>query len=167
MALTTTTGLLPWLTRPFTMSAVRLMAAGSSTEVPPNFITTRFICKLPNGSAETASRMRDVSSHGLQLAQARQQLGVENSRAGGAANRIVREHCELPVEHAARAQPAYGHSHAVAAVAVEARLRPVRLSSPLDRLIGRRRQALPGQRTELCPRRQQFFLRRLPLELER
>ena len=43
MALTTTTGCLPWATRPATMAAVRPMAAGSSTEVPPNFITTRLM----------------------------------------------------------------------------------------------------------------------------
>jgi hypothetical protein len=43
MALTTTTGCLPRATRPATMAAVRLMAAGSSTEVPPNFITTRLM----------------------------------------------------------------------------------------------------------------------------
>jgi hypothetical protein len=43
MALTTTTGCLPSATRPATMAAVRPMAAGSSTDVPPNFITTRFM----------------------------------------------------------------------------------------------------------------------------
>src|SRR3954467_6867559 len=43
MALTTTTVCLPAATRPATMEAVRLMAAGSSTEVPPNFITTRLM----------------------------------------------------------------------------------------------------------------------------
>jgi hypothetical protein len=43
MALTTTTGLLPIATRPATMAAVRPMAAESSTDVPPNFITTRFM----------------------------------------------------------------------------------------------------------------------------
>jgi hypothetical protein len=43
MALTTTTGCLPRATRPATMAAVRRMAAGSSTDVPPNFITTRLM----------------------------------------------------------------------------------------------------------------------------
>ena len=43
MALTTTTGLLPPATRPATMAAVRPMAAASSTDVPPNFITTMLI----------------------------------------------------------------------------------------------------------------------------
>jgi hypothetical protein len=34
---------LPWATRLATIAAVRRMAAGSSTEVPPNFITTRLM----------------------------------------------------------------------------------------------------------------------------
>ena len=46
MALTTTTVCLPAATRPATMAAVRLMAVGSSTEVPPNFITTRLMRSL-------------------------------------------------------------------------------------------------------------------------
>src|SRR5208337_4645235 len=45
-ALTTTTGCLPMATRPATMAAVRLMAAGSSTDVPPNFMTTRLMRKF-------------------------------------------------------------------------------------------------------------------------
>ena len=48
MALTTTTGCSPWLTRPATIRAVRRIALASSTEVPPNFITTsRFMPALP------------------------------------------------------------------------------------------------------------------------
>ena len=43
MALTTTMGCLPRATRPATMAAVRRMAAGSSTDVPPNFMTTRLM----------------------------------------------------------------------------------------------------------------------------
>jgi hypothetical protein len=43
MAETTTTGLLPAATRPATIPAVRAMAVASSTDVPPNFITTRLI----------------------------------------------------------------------------------------------------------------------------
>ena len=46
MALTTTTGFCP-ATRPATMAAVRPMAAGSSTDVPPNFITTRLMRNFP------------------------------------------------------------------------------------------------------------------------
>jgi hypothetical protein len=66
-----------------------------------------------------------------QFAQAGQQFGVEDGGSGGAANGVVREHGELPVEHAAGAQAADGHGHAVAAIAVEARLRAVGLRRPL------------------------------------
>ncbi len=41
IALTTTMGCNPLRTRPATISAVRRIATASSTEVPPNFITTR------------------------------------------------------------------------------------------------------------------------------
>ncbi len=49
MAETTTTGRLPWATRPATIEAVRLMAVASSTDVPPNFMTTRLIQYFPQG----------------------------------------------------------------------------------------------------------------------
>ena len=80
--------------------------------------------------------------HRLQLAQAGQQLGVQDGGAGGSANGVVREHGELPVEHVAGAQAADRDGHAVAAIAVEARLRTVRLRGPLDGLIGRGGQVL-------------------------
>ncbi len=52
-------------------------------------------------------------------------LGVEQGRSGGAANRVVREQRELPIEQAAGAQAADGGRHAVAAIDVETRLRPI------------------------------------------
>src|SRR4051812_48433592 len=55
MALTTTTVCLPAATRPATMEAVRLIAVGSSTDVPPNFITTRLMrCSCPQGLKPTS-----------------------------------------------------------------------------------------------------------------
>jgi hypothetical protein len=87
----------------------------------------------------------------LQLAQAGEQFGVEDGGSGGSANGVVREHGELPVEHRAGAQAADGHGHAVAAIAVEARLRAIVLRRPLDGLIGSGGQSLAGERAELGP----------------
>ena len=60
IALTTTTGCLPCATRPATMAAVRPMAAGSSTEVPPNFMTTRLMRRFSSriGRVRRAPRPR-------------------------------------------------------------------------------------------------------------
>src|SRR5262245_50333698 len=66
------------------------------------------------------------------------QLSVEDRRAGGAANRVVAERDELEVQHRARAQTADGHRHAVVAIGVEHRLRPILLVEVHDRM-GRRR----------------------------
>ena len=55
------------------------------------------------------------------------QFGVENRGAGGAAHRVVPERDELGVRHLAGAHAADGDRHAVAAIGVESRLRPVRL----------------------------------------
>src|SRR6202041_2985588 len=137
MALTTTTACLPWAMRPATMAAVRPMAAGSSTDVPPNFMTTRLMRIFPSSSGA-----RGGYGHGLKLSQAGEQLCVQDGGAGGSANGVVREHGELPVEYRAGAQAADGDGHAVAAIAVQARLRPVGLRRPLHGLIGRGGQAL-------------------------
>ena len=149
MALTTTTGCLPMATRPATMAAVRSMAAGSSTEVPPNFITTRLMPNLPIVLALAAERRLGARgsrgrSHWFKFAQAGQQLGVEDGGSGGAANGVVREHSELPIEQAAGAQAADGDGHAAAAIAVEAGLRAVGLRGPLHRLLGSDGQMLPA-----------------------
>src|SRR6202041_356824 len=86
MALTTTTACLPWAMRPATMAAVRPMAAGSSTDVPPNFMTTRLMRTFP--------RWLDADSglgHRLQLAQAGEQFRVQDGGTGCSANGVVRE----------------------------------------------------------------------------
>src|SRR6266571_6376823 len=104
MALTTTTGFLPWATRPATIAAVRLMAAGSSTDVPPNFITTRLMRSFPSLFLGACDRF----SHRFQLAQAGQKLRIEDGCACRAANGIVRQHGELPVEQVAGTQATHG-----------------------------------------------------------
>ena len=63
-------------TRAFTMPATRSMAAADSTDVPPNFITIM--------SVQQSFRMH--------------QFRVEHGGAGRAANRVVAERDELPVE---------------------------------------------------------------------
>src|ERR1035441_4379077 len=137
--------------RPATIAAVRPMAAGSSTDVPPNFMTTRLMRIFPSflASASGARGSLGGLSYRFQLAQACQQFGVQNSRARGAANSVVRQHHELPVQQAAGAQATHGHRHSIAAIAVETGLGAIILRSPLDGLIGGRRQSLSGQRTEL------------------
>src|SRR5579862_9872298 len=102
MALTTTTVCLPAATRPATMAAVRLMAVGSSTEVPPNFITTRLMRCLFRPQAFLGAGC-DFGND-LQLAETSQQFRVQNGGAGSSANGVVGKHSELPVEQSAGAQ---------------------------------------------------------------
>src|ERR1039457_4509916 len=128
MVLTTTKGRSG--KRVFTMAATRSMAAASSTDVPPNFMT---ITASPPAKEVGALASRQEA---LRL----EQFGVENGGASGATNCVVREHRELVVEHAARAKPGHAHRHPIPAVHVEARLRPVRRGIVKDRLRGRQRQ---------------------------
>src|SRR2546421_12423977 len=90
------------------MAAARSIAAASSTEVPPNFIT--IMPALRGGSFR-------------QIPLRVEQLGVQQCRAGGAADHVVREHGELPIEQIAGAQASNGDGHTRAGVHVEAWLR--------------------------------------------
>src|SRR5579862_256042 len=181
MALTTTTGCLPIDTRPATMEAVRLIAAGSSTDVPPNFMTTRLMPELPPFQLErcaeppvpemqvlrlrppqrpplrvTAERGRLHAGCGFgdrfKLAQAGQQLRVEDGRAGRAANGVVRHHGELPVQQSAGAETSDGYAHTATAIAVEPRLGTIFLGSKFDGLFGSHGQVLASQGTKFLPR---------------
>src|SRR5205807_9311063 len=80
------------------------MAAASWTEVPPNFITS--IGAPPS----------------IEIALSFEQFRVEQRRAGSAANRVVGEHGELPVQDTAGAKAADAGGHSRTAVDVEARL---------------------------------------------
>src|SRR5208282_2592601 len=62
----------------------------------------------------------------IQIALGFEELGVEQRGSGGAADGVVREHGELPVEDRAGAQASAGDGHAMAAVEIEARLGTVR-----------------------------------------
>src|SRR6202041_649121 len=87
-ALTTTTGCLPSAMRPATMPAVRLIAAGSSTEVPPNFITTTLMRDFSFSSC--GSGMRGFDDR-IQFAEIGEQLGVQDCGSSSAAHGVVRE----------------------------------------------------------------------------
>src|ERR1700732_2933085 len=98
MALTTTTGVFPDATRPATIAAVRPMAAASSTDVPPDFMTTRLMrsfsrFKLKGLGEKSSKAVRDCVPNferllllqrsgpvgrglGIEFAQARQQLRI-------------------------------------------------------------------------------------------
>src|ERR1035437_1621776 len=114
---------------------------------------------VPFNQPEPVSRLKAGSrlSPRFQFAETCQQFGVEDGGSGGAANGVVREHGGLPVEHAAGAQAAHGHRHAVAAIAVQSGLGAIVLGSPLDGLIGSGGQLLAGEGTELVPSGEQFF----------
>src|SRR3954470_7163571 len=84
IALTTRTGFCA--RRDSTILAARPMAAASSTEVPPNFMTI-----IASSLSASGIRVAEVSLH-------LQQLGVEQGSAGSAADGIVRQQRELPVE---------------------------------------------------------------------
>src|ERR1017187_8772199 len=126
MALTTTKGRSG--KRVFTMDATRSMAAASSMDVPPNFMT---ITATPPAKEVEALASRKEA---LRL----EEFGVEQGGASGATDGVVREHRKLVVEHTTGTKPAHANGHPVASVHVEARLRPVRCGIVKDRL--RRRQ---------------------------
>src|SRR5271163_1693745 len=65
-----------------------------------------------------------------------EQFSVEQGSAGRAANGVVRQHRELPIQHVALAQAADRRRHARSKVNVKARLRTVRCSHVHDRLVG-------------------------------
>src|SRR5207247_4885431 len=89
-----------------------------------------------------------VAGAKLDPAGMREELGVQDRGSRGAADGVVSERIELPVEHGAGAKPAEGHAHARGAVHVQARLRPVVLLPPLVGLAGGGRKALATQRRE-------------------
>src|SRR6185312_16337181 len=119
-ALTTTTGLS--VRRSRTMAATRSMARASCTEVPPNFITIMAALR-PAGSIEVALRS--------------EQFAVQNGCTRGAANGVVGEHCESPVEYVARTQTSNHGRHAAPTIAVKAGLWTVRSRIIIDGLLRR------------------------------
>src|SRR3954468_18196862 len=125
MALTTTTGLFGRRSR--TIAAARSMAAASSTEVPPNFIT--IMPALQGGSFR-------------QVPVGVKKLGIQQGSTGGAADHIVREHGELPVEKIAGAQAADRNRHTGTGINIEPRLWTVGSGDVDGGLLRRVREAL-------------------------
>src|SRR4051812_11510919 len=109
MALTTTTG--DCGSRSRTIAAARSIAAASSTEVPPNFMT--IMPALQSGSfRQVPVRMKE--------------LGVQQGSTRGSADHVVRKHGELPVEKIARTETSDGNCHAGAGIHIKPGLRPIR-----------------------------------------
>src|SRR5260370_37811308 len=105
------------------MAATRSMAVASPTEVPPNFMTmgiSRRDSQLSQRRRKVGHPMaRRVPARSRQVSLHFQQFGVEPRSSGRPANRIVREHGEFPVKHAAGAQLSYSCGHAVTTIHVE------------------------------------------------
>src|SRR5438270_4670626 len=151
MALTMTTGDCGKRSR--TIATARSIAAASSTEVPPNFIT--IIPALQSGSFRQVSvRMK--------------KLGVQQGSAGGAADHVVREHGELPIEKIARAEPPDRDRHAGAGVYVKPGLRSIGGIHVDDRLFRRIREMLFLRHpAEIVPRGNDLFRFRLLSKFDR
>ncbi len=113
----------------------------------------------------------------VQFAQLHQQLGIQQRRARRAANGVVREHGELPVQQSAGAQAADGGGHARpahaiwirtrSAHAVEARLRPIFGGEKFDRLRRCCRKLMLRKRPEFAPGGQHLLTRRRCAQLDR
>src|SRR6266545_8076533 len=121
----------------------RVMASGSATDVPPNFITTPTRdLRSRVGHVGLVGPVGRVSRVGLDLpdladlfdskglafsyeAFTVHELRVENRCASSAANRVVAERDELVVEHGAAPKTSNGHRHAAVPVRVERRLRAI------------------------------------------
>src|SRR5439155_6382491 len=112
------------------MPTRRMMASGSATDVPPNFMTT-----LTTASPSRVGRVGHGNPPDLldlpgvpDLAQQplpMHQLGVQDGCPCGAANGVVPERDELVVEDRAAPEPADGHRHAAVPIRVERRLRTI------------------------------------------
>src|SRR5260370_30846447 len=107
------------------MAAARSIDVASWTDVPPNFITII--------GARSPSRSTEVS---LSV----EKLAVQNSSAGRAANHVVREQREFPIEDVAGAQAPDHGSHAASAIYVKPWLWTVRRTLVDNRLLRRCRQ---------------------------
>src|SRR2546427_11381181 len=63
-----------------------------------------------------------------------QQFGIEHGSARGAANGVVGEHSEFPVQHRAWTKPAHCRRHSSTAIGVDSRLWPISSCHIPDRL---------------------------------
>src|SRR5947207_8950620 len=129
------------------MPTSRLMASGSATDVPPNFMTTVTTAspgRVGNNPPDPPD-LPDLSDlldppdlpdpPGRACSQQplpMHQLGVQDGCPCGAANGVVPERDEFVVEHRAAAEPADGPRHAAIPIRVERRLRTIGLRQVHD-----------------------------------
>src|SRR5207302_7281103 len=130
----------------------RLIASGSATEVPPNFMTTLTVNL--DGRMGRVSRVAPDSQESVPV----HQLSIQNRDTCRAANGVVAERDELVVEDRTRTQPPDGDSHAAATVDIERRLGTVALAQVHDRL--RRRRGKAVERLRRHPRVDEILFRR-------
>src|SRR5215471_10038325 len=146
IAETTTRG--RWPAARATIFASLSRAGASSTEVPPNFWT--ITGRSPDKSAESVESVEEPFDSRV--------LGVEDGGPRGAADRVVAEHRELPVEDSAGLEAPHEGRHPPLRVHVAPGLRPLRLGQVVDRPLGGGRQAGDlGVPAELPPRFLEVF----------
>src|SRR5690349_12625078 len=109
----------------------------------------------------TKSRVREAVA--LDPARMGEKLRVQDGRARGAADGVVAQGVELPVQDRTGTQPSHGDAHARGAIHVQTRLRPVQLRADLDRIARRGGEHEPLERTEFAEGREQALLRGLGL----
>src|SRR5581483_5696917 len=112
-------------------------------------------------SEATRDRSREITF-------AFQQLGVEQGRASGATNHVVRKHGELPVEHATWTQTADGRRHTAPKVDIKTRLRAIiRIDVPHRNLRRGGKFLFLRDAGEVRPGLKNFLGLRLVFELDR
>ena len=125
-------------------------------------MTTGFMRKQPRDRG----RRPVPRAGGNKLAQRGQELPIQHRRSRSTADGVVGEHGELPVQKRARPQAAYRGSHALAAHAVQPRLRPVFGRTELYRLDRRGGQCIAGQGRKFAPGVEDLLSRRPGRQLD-
>src|SRR5262249_12811660 len=104
--------------RLFTISAARSIAFASSSEVPPNFITS-----IWQKSSIAYSQCQVVQPFGelrsTEISLGFQQFGIEQRGAGSSADGIVRENSKLPIQDATGAKSSNRGRHPKTCVGIE------------------------------------------------
>src|SRR5436190_4012758 len=129
--------------RSATMSIAFATRCASPTDVPPNLMTimmagsqlaVRGSRSPPNCQPRTADC--ELSQESLRF----QQLSIEQRRACRAADGVVHQGDHAQIEDRAWTETPDGDAHAALPIAIESRLRTIRLADVVQRLVRRRRQ---------------------------
>src|SRR5574342_120765 len=144
-----------------------LSAAGWRTTAPQG-LEDQTSPKCPRSLAARSGRLESAPAlPGLDPALGGEQLGGEDRTAGGAAHGVVRQGHEAVVEERGRPEPADGHRHAVASVAVEPGLWPRLVLEVGEEGTWGAGEAEPlGPALEGLPQRQHLLAGGLLLELD-